>query len=390
MPKLLQINECLNLSTGKIAQYIGDLAVERGWDSWIAYSGREPFSPSKSKTIKIGSFINSCIHFLFHRIFDIEGLCSSYQTKKLIKKIDDIHPDVIHLHNIHDHWLNYELLFKFIIKSKIPVVWTHHDCWAFTGGCMYFDLHNCHQWKTGCKSCQDKRALFLRAPQNLKLKSQLIKKIDKLFMVSVSNWIGQSIKQSLVNGKNNIVIHNGIDTEIFYPKFSKLNDGKFRILGVASTWDKRKGLKDFIALRRLLPNDFVITLVGLTENQIKELPSGITGIKKTDSVEELVKHYCESDVFINTSYSDNFPTVNLEALACGTPVITYDTGGSAEAIDKKTGIVVDQGNIQSLVRSIYSIKQNPFSPQECRSRVINNFEKNMCFEKYIQLYNSIL
>lgn len=183
-PKLFQVNVCLNFSTGKIAQQIGETAINSGWDSWIAYSGREAKVVSKSKTFRIGSFINSCLHYACQLLFDMEGLCSKKATKTLIKKIDEINPDILLLHVIHDHWLNYKILFSYLAQKDIHVIWVQHDCWSFTGGCMYFDMLGCNRWKYGCASCPDKRALFNRASHNYLTKKYYLSRIKSLTFVT--------------------------------------------------------------------------------------------------------------------------------------------------------------------------------------------------------------
>lgn len=390
MPKLLQINVVSNvLSTGKIAEDIAKEAQKCGWDCYIAY-GRMSV-PSVAKEIRIGNKFDVCLHFFLSRIFDIEGLLSIRATKKLIKEIQKINPDVIHLHNIHDHYLNYKLLFEYFSKISTPIVWTQHDCWAFTGGCMYFDVPKCEQWMNKCNDCNKKHSWLLQRPlSNFYLKKHLFTAIQNLTLVPVSEWMTSLLKSSFLSEKRIQTIHNGIETSKFRPVLSKKTDGYFRVLGVASVWSSRKGLGDFVKLRALLPSDVLITLVGLNRKQIQELPKGIFGISRTTNVEELVNLYSCSDVFVNPTYSDNFPTTNLEALACGTPVITYKTGGSPEAIDENTGIVVKTGDVESLANSILYIRKNPFSPQKCRERAVELYDKSKCYEAYMGLYSKLL
>lgn len=392
MLKLLQINECLNLSTGKIAQQIGETAIAHGWESWIVYSGREKEMFSKSNLIRVGNYVDACLHYINQRFFDNEGLSSSHYTKELILKIDSINPNVIHLHNIHDHWLNYSILFAYLAQKNIPIVWTQHDCWAFTGGGMYFDMLGCNNWIDGCHNCQDKRSIiFNQSVRNFNFKQNALAEIKNLTFVPVSDWLTKLMRKSVQKQRSIVTIHNGIDLEVFKPILKKdPKENKFRIIGVAAVWDARKGLDDFIRLGSLLPSDFEITLVGLDEQQIKRLPQGIIGITKTSNVSELAELYSNSDVFVNPTYSDNFPTTNIEALACGTPVITYRTGGSPEAVDEYTGVVIEQGNIEALVEAIYMMKRKPLSSEACRKRAENLFDKNICFEKYIRLYRQLL
>lgn len=396
MPKLLQISVGLGLSIGKISQAIGEKAMSYGWESWMTYSARSKASRPhlktiKSNVIKCSSIIDSYIHYIDFRLFDNEGLASKSSTRKLINKIKEIKPDIIQLHDIHDHWMNYPILLSYLATLDIPIIWVQHDCWAFTGGCMYFDMIACDKWKTGCKSCPDKRTIILnQAERNFNLKAKLLSEIKNLIFISVSDWIGNLLKESSQRNRPIITIHNGIDISRFKPCAEKKKDGKFRIIGVAAVWNARKGFDDFISLRNILPNDYEITLVGLLQNKIDKLPDGIRGIQRTNSIEELAKLYSESDVYVLPTYSDNFPTTNLEALACGTPVITYNTGGSPEAIDEKTGIVVEQGNVGKLAEAIIRMRKNPLSPKDCRERAERLFDKDKCFEEYMELYNKLI
>jgi putative colanic acid biosynthesis glycosyltransferase len=392
MPTLFQINECINLSTGKISQQIGEAAMKHGWDSWLTYSAREAVVPSKSKLIEVGTYFDTCLHYVNQRLFDNEGLSSKKCTRKLIAKIDIIRPDIIQLHNIHDHWLNYQLLFDYLATLDIPIIWVQHDCWAFTGGCMYFDMLNCNKWKDGCKDCPDKRTILNnQSARNFNLKKEHLDKIKNLTFVTVSEWLADLLRDSAQKDRPILTIHNGTDIKVFKPlEFPIANGGTYRILGVAAVWDARKGLNDFVKLRGMLPAEYEITLVGLTEKQIKTLPQGITGIDRISNVQELAKLYAEFDVFVNPTYSDNFPTTNIEALACGTPVITYKTGGSPEAVDWKAGLVVKQGDVGGLANSIMWLRENPKSQQDCRQRALALFDKDKCFEQYIDLFNKLL
>lgn len=389
MPKLLQINITANWgSTGKIAESIGVCAKAKGWESYIAYGLQ--YNPSQSQLFPIASQWDRYVHYLGNRLFDREGLASSAQTRKLIRHIEQIQPDIIQLHNIHDHWLNYEILFNYLNTTNIKVVWTFHDCWAFTGHCYHFIKTNCVKWQTECGNCPQRNRFIDRSQENFRLKKSLFSAHPNLSIVACSNWLGDFVKQSFFKDKRIEVIHNGIDLKIFNPNGQKPNDGKFRIIAVSNVWLPYKGINDILKLRDMLDADYLITIVGLSAKQVKNLPSGIRGIQKTQNVQELVALYSEADVLINPSYADTFPTVNLEALACGTPVITYKTGGSPEAIDEQTGIVVEQGDVHGLVRAINTLRDNPLSEDDCRQRAITFFDKDKCFEQYIYLYEELL
>lgn len=390
MPKLLQINVVSNLlSTGKITNDISKVASCNGWETYVA-CGRGS-RPGISHVIKIGNKSDPYFHYLVDKIFDGEGTSSKSATQKFIRLIDEIKPDLIHLHNLHDHYINYPILFKYISEHNIPTVWTQHDCWAFTGGCMYFDMNGCEEWKRGCNICQFRRKLlFNNSRRNFQLKKEYIAKIPSLAFVAVSDWLAEIIKQSEQGGRIIQVIHNGINVSLFKSVPKKDTSKKFKILGVASPWSKRKGLQDFITIRSMLSDEYQITLVGLSKKQIKELPPGIIGIERTFNINELIQLYSDSDVYVNPTYSDNFPTTNIEALACGTPVITYRTGGSPEAIDEKTGIVVEQGKIDELVKAIIDVKVNPIKSEDCRLRAVEHFDMNKNFMNYIKLYQHLL
>lgn len=390
MKKLLQINISANWgSTGKIAEQIGLCAISHGWESYIVYGNS--MNPSKSKLIKVGPKVNKYLHYIEQSILDNEGLCSRYLTRRVIKKIDAIRPDIIQLHNIHDHYLNYKQLFTYLNSNNIPVVWTFHDCWAFTGHCYHFVRHDCMKWQTECGQCPQRNKFIDRSRENFLLKKSLFASNKNLTIVPCSEWMGDFVKQSFLKDKHIQVIHNGVDLNTFkvHPECRK-QDTKFRIIAVSNVWLPYKGIFDIFKLREMLSDEYEITMVGLAPEQVKTLPDGIRGITRTQNVQQLVELYNESDVLINPTYSDTFPTVNLEALACGTPVITYRTGGSPEAVDEKTGIVIEQGNVDALADAIMQLREHPLSSEACRQRAEELFDKDKCFEKYIELYNKVL
>lgn len=394
---LLQINITANWgSTGKIAEQIGLCAIAHGWKSYIAY-GRW-CNPSKSHLIKVGNKLDMYMHYGEQRIRDNEGLCSRRATKRLIKRICEINPDVVQLHNIHDHYLNYRLLFEYLNKTDIKVVWTLHDCWAFTGHCFHFVTKDCEKWKNGCFECPLKneypKTFLDRSKKHWSLKKELFAGCKNLTIVPVSDWLANFVKESFLKEKRIHVIKNGVDLNIFKPTTSLYlsePNRKFKILAVSSVWYPDKGELDIYKLREMLSEDqFEITMVGLSAVQYKKLPKGIIGIQRTQNLQELVKLYSDADVLINPTYADTFPTVNLEALACGTPVITYRTGGSPEAIDEKTGVVVGQGDVDGLAEAIRMMKEKPLSSTDCRKRAEECFDKDKCFEKYVELYKTLI
>lgn len=388
--KVLQLNVTANWgSTGKIAEGIGEAAMARGWESWIAF-GRYS-NISKSSLIKVGGQKDVYLHYAKNRFFDGEGLGSKKATKELINKINEIKPDIIHLHNIHDHWLNYPILFEYFTTIDTPIVWTFHDCWAFTGHCYHFENVRCNKWEKECRQCPLRfKFSFDKSNRNFNLKKSLLESIlPRLTIVCVSNWIAEKVKKSFFSGAKIIVLYNGINIDFFKP----LNIPKKKtILGVSNVWPESKGLNEFKELRELLSNDIEIKLVGLNKRQINSLPKGIEGFQRITNIDELIKLYNEAFVFVNPTKNDTFPTVNIEALACGTPVITYNTGGSPEAVDNNTGFVVEKGDIEGLAGAINHIIDNPnqFISDDCRKRAVEYFNKNIQFEKYVDLYQSLI
>ena len=384
------------LSTGRITESIGKLAIEKEWDCYIVHGARYARLGSCMHSIQAVSKMGEYAHFAESLLLDNHGLASRRATKAVIEQIKQIQPDLIQLHCVHGYYMNYKLLFEYLNTTNIPVVWTFHDCWAFTGHCTHFVTAGCEKWKTGCFDCPLKgdypKSFIDRSRRNYELKYSLFAKNDNLHIVSVSEWLADLTRESFLKNKDIHVIHNGVDLNVFYPKEVEKST-RVRVLGVSGVWNKDKGLYDFFKLRDLLDKDqFEIVLIGLTKEQLKDLPDGIIGIERTNSVSELAEYYSSADVFVNPTYADSFPTVNMEALACGTPVITYKTGGSPEIIDDNTGIVVKQGDLEGLVEAIKSIseKGKDYYKDICMHRAQKFFDKNMCFKEYLNLYERLI
>lgn len=402
MRTILQINTVGNTgSTGRIVEEIGQVAIKNGWTSYIGYGRKERVS--KSKLIKIGTDLDIKYHVLMTRLFDRQGLESTRATKRLIGEIVKINPDIIHLHNLHGYYLNIEVLFSFLAKSDIPVVWTLHDCWAFTGHCVHFSFVNCMKWKTECFDCPQLRTypkslFFDRSKSNYKLKKKLFTSINNLTIVTVSNWLKNVVQESFLSSCSIKVINNGIDLGIFSGAIKsdirqKFNcEGKFVILGVATDWIERKGLYDFFEISKQLSADYQIILVGLTDSQLKKLPREIIGMSKTESIQSLAELYSMVDLFLNLSVEETFGLTTVEALACGTPVIVYDSTACPEVVTPETGIVVKMGDISGLLSSIEQIRikgKESFSAN-CIAHARMLFDKNDRYKDYINLYESIL
>lgn len=360
--KVLMINTVCGIgSTGRICTDIAASLEAQGHEVKIAY-GREKVPEQYQKyAIHIGSNVDVALHGLRARLIDGCGFGSKQATKRFIKWVKEYNPDVIHLHNLHGYYINIEVLFNYLKVCGKKVLWTLHDCWAFTGHCTYFDYAGCDRWKNLCKDCLQQREYPVcrgldRSKRNYLKKRQLFTDIKDFMLITPSEWLAKLVKQSFLSEYAIEVIHNGVDTAIFKPTVSNLRDkfclkDKKIILGVASNWEKRKGLRYFIELSELLTDEYRIILVGLESKQINILPEKIIGIARTNSTQELAALYTMADVFVNPTLEDNFPTTNLEAIACGTPVVTFDTGGSPESA-KLYGVIVPKGDIHELTKAI--------------------------------------
>lgn len=356
--KLLLINSVCGIgSTGKIVARIADEYISQGNEARIAY-GRSDVVPEEYLPIsyRIGSAWDLNLHALSSRLFDNHGFGSRLATKKFLNWASKYNPDILWLHNLHGYYINVEMLFAWIkSRPQMQVKWTLHDCWAFTGHCTYFDYCGCNKWKTQCKNCPQihkypTSLLTDNSERNYMRKKKLFVGVKYMELITPSLWLASLVKESFLKYQVSVV-RNTIDTSVFKPTSSEFRLkhkllSKRIILGVASAWNERKGFCDFLKLRSLLNAQYEIVLVGLNEKQIKNLPVGITGLRRTKSPEELSEIYTSADIFFNPTYEDNFPTVNLEAEACGTPVVTYNTGGSSETIRLAKSVVIPRGNIE--------------------------------------------
>jgi len=399
---LLQINATINAdSAGRIADDIGKMAIAFGYESYIAY-GRSN-KGSSSNLIRIGNKMNIATHGLYSLLFDKQGLASRQATKNFVRQIESIRPDIIHIHNLHGYYINYEILFRYINTLEVPVVWTFHDCWPFTGHCSFFDAVHCDKWQTECDACPNRagypRSLFVDSSKSIfRRKKKLFSSCMNLTIVTPSVWLADIVKSSFLGSKNIITIHNGVDMNIFQPATSveayrkySIPQNKFIILGVAGVWSKRKGLDDFVTLSKRIDDRNIIILVGLDKQQQKDLPKNIKGISRTDNIRELAQLYAMSDVFVNPTWVDNFPTTNIESLACGTPVITYHTGGSPEALSEDTGFIVEKGDITGLLSAIDKVRElgKAAFTEKCRQRAIQFFDKEARYKDYMDLFQRI-
>ncbi len=398
--KVLQINSVCGIgSTGRIATDIHNKLREQGHESYIAY-GRE-LPKNCDNAIRIGTKIDNYIHVAKTRIFDKHGLGSKRATIEFIKKVKELNPDIIHLHNIHGYYINVEILFDYLKEANKPVVWTLHDCWSFTGHCVYFSYIKCEKWKKGCSECPQRKEypkslLFDKSISNYSKKKLMFKKNNFLNIVSVSKWLNDAVSESFLNENNRFIITNGIDTDLFKPKRSDIYSrigiqNKFIILGVASKWTNRKGFRRFISLANLLSSDEVIVLVGVNKNQQKNLPSNIICVEKTNSIEDLISYYSEADVFVNMSFEETFGLVTAEAISCGTPAVVFNSTANPELINPNVGIVVEDYSEESVYKAIISIKNKDNTNADiCHQHVKEHYSRKTMLNKYISLYNNLI
>lgn len=390
--KIVQINANAGIaSTGKICTSISKLLDDEGIENYILYS---LVGDNRSNSIRYANPIIRRLQSLYEKVTGNFGFGAFFTTKKLIKYLELINPTIIHLHNIHSHDCDLAVLFRYICMKEIRVIWTFHDCWAFTGLCTHFDQVKCNRWETECYDCPIKSKYVIRdASKRLyRRKKESYGDNVNLTIVTPSKWLASFVGRSFLNVYDTIVINNGIDLTIFQYRDSSFKirnnlQGKFIVLGVSNIWGKGKGLDAFIELSKKLVDCFQIVLVGTDNDVDKILPSNIISIHRTQNQIELAEIYSASDVFVNPTLEDNFPTVNMEAIACGTPVITYNTGGSPEIIDNTCGIVVPKGNVDHLLTAIVSVqtKMIVFNSESCRKRALLYDERDK-YRDYLDLY----
>lgn len=400
MKKLLQINPVIkeNTSTGKIMRTLGELAQAAGWESYVAYSrARDGVPPHSSRLVPVGNKADLLLHWVATRLFDAHGLASRLATRRFVARLRELNPDVIHIHNIHGYFLNYKILSRALAQMGKPVVWTVHDCWLYTGHCYHYASAGCERWKTGCHHCPQKKAfpaswLLDRSRRNWEDKKKAFCSIPGLTLVTVSRWMKGEIARSFLGGVRCEVIHNGIDLDTFRPSPSAetaLAYGTY-YLAVASIWLPEKGLQDLEKLSSVLDADERLVVVGKRPSGHR-FPRNVVCLERTADAAALAALYTEAVALVNPTWQDNYPTVNMEAIACGTPVVSYRTGGSPESITPQTGRVVEQGDVEGLAEALHAIRKQGKThyTEACRSYALAHFRAQDRFNDYIQLYESL-
>lgn len=387
-------------STGKIIADIVNRLAKEGHEAKVLYGvGAAPAADSEN-AVKTAGKLDYSVHNALSRVTDHAGLYSSNATRRLIREIKAYHPELIHLHTLHGYYVNYELLFAYLREAKIPVVWTLHDCWSFTGHCTHFVSTGCEKWKTQCADCQQLHAYpkcYTRGDvaRNYQRKKRAFTALPEMTIVTPSEWLGECVRQSFLKRYPVQVIHNGIDLTVFHPRKSAFRErfalqDKFVILGVANQWDRRKGFDVFLEMARRLSGQFQIVLVGTSEQNDRILPEQIISVHRTHNQQELAELYSAADLFVNPTREETFGLVNVEALACGTPVVTFQTGGCPEIVDESCGMVVPCEDTEALEKAIYQVYEMPerFPERACLQRA-ETFSSELQCERYLSLYRAI-
>jgi len=401
MKKLIQINTVCNTSTGRIMGDIQRAANKLGYETLSFVGRRKVFQDIRCE--KFGNPVSFWIHVALTTVFDRQGFGSYFTTKKLVRRLRAEKPDIIHLHNLHGYYLNLPVLFQYLSEEfQGQIFWSFHDCWPFTGHCPHFAARNCDKWRTGCYACQEKREypislLFDSSSRNYRDKKRLFCNLNNLVIITPSEWMAGWIRQSFFSKYPIKVIYNGINLKLF--SYRKPEDAFYEeydidrsrkiLLGVASVWNKRKGLADFISLASKLPEEYQIILVGLSKRQISALPYNVRGITRTENVEELIRFYSAAHIFINPSVEESFSLVTIEAIACGTPVIVLDTSAVKELVNMENGIILGKHNAEEYLQAITDIEDRKMN-RHAVMKTAEKYDVDCMAANVLQLYKETL
>ena len=407
---LVEINTVVNNSTGRIMHDIQREADISGMETLSIVGRRHVYTDVPC--VKFGNALSFWIHVIWTTLTDRHGLepvLSVIYTGKMVRRIREANPDIIHLHNIHGYYLHYPTLMKYLAyEYKGKIIWTFHDLWPITGHCAYYSAVNCDKWMTGCNHCPNKKRYPVSlgldgSRKNYEIKKELFTSLSNLTITVPSEWMASQVRQSFMGKYPVEVIHNGIDTAVFDHnrliadldiESNKCADetaysDKKILLSVASIWDERKGLKDLVALSDKLSDDYVMVIVGLSKHQISRLPKGVIGITRTENIEELVSLYSRAHIFINPSLEESFSLVTVEALSCGCPCIVLDTSAVAELVNDDNGVVLHSHKPEDYLDAIKSIENRGYSRESVRATALKYDNKYM-LEGYMRLYGEVL
>lgn len=397
--KILEINSVNYGSTGNIMFSIANLAEKHGHIVYTA-SGFTKRKLSRHRSSIVSHIPAKLLHTYMARFTGYNGCFSLLPTLALIVRMNRIKPDLIHLHNLHGWYVNIPLLFRYIKKHRIPVVWTLHDCWALTGQCPHFTILKCDKWKTGCHDCsyphnEYPQTRVDRSAHMWKLKKRWFTGVDNMIIVTPSQWLSNLVKQSFLREYDVKIINNGIDLSVFHPTLSDFRKkyhlgNKYMILGVSLGWNYKKGLDVFVKLANVLGEKYQIVLVGTDLEAEKQLPQNVITVRSTDNQKELAEIYTAADVFVNPSREENYPTVDMEALACGTPVITFNVGGGPEIVTQECGIVLECDDLSEMESAIEKVcTQLHITEDVCVNRA-TEFNMHTKFQEYVELYENTI
>ncbi len=403
--RVAHINVTSGLSTGRVASGVCEALEDMGHRALLCYSRGYP--PQKTPGYRVGNPVDVRLHALGARLTDRAGFFSRYATKRLVKQLTLYKPDVIHLHNLHGYYLDIPTLFRYLAKAGIPVVWTLHDCWAFTGHCAYYSMAKCDRWRSGCGHCPQrgtypKSLLLDQSSRNWQQKREAFLSVPNLTLVTPSVWLGREVSRSFLGKRPIRVIQNGVDVVDFRPcdEPELLSDvvkryglaqleGKHMLLSVASTWEKRKGFDDLVALSQLLREDLCLVLVGLNDLQCRDLPDNMVGLPLTQSIRELRALYTAADLCLSLSHEETQGMTLLEALACGTQVLCYAATALPETVTPEVGETVPENDLEAVAAACARLCDQPKSPAVCRARA-NEYEKRRQSARYVGLYQDLL
>lgn len=396
--KILQINAVYGiLSTGITTKQLSDYLTSNSIENEVVYGLHEQ---KGSGAFFIGGKLRRRVDQILSRFFKLNGYFSFLSTIKALRYINSCKPDIIHLRNLHEYYINIPLLLNYIHRKKIAVVITLHDCFFFTGYCPYYTINNCNKWKTGCSKCG---YYNLNVERMFSDKYKYLSKIERLAVVGVSDWVTNEARQSKILGNAKVItrIYNWIDLNLFKPcEGTIVNDlkrmykieNRFVILCVSAVWSKRKRLDDVLSVAEKLGDDYRIILIG-DINETVNLPANIISIPIQYEIKELVKFYSVADVFMHLSLEETFGKVTAESLACGTPAIVYNSTASPELVSEGCGIVINEvGDIDSIIQAIKEIKGKGkfFYSNNCRQYAVRNFNMKNNAKSYLEIYKTLV
>lgn len=393
--KIAYINIGKAGSTGRIIIDLSRIAEEKQIETLSVYPGGRANLPKSPNDYIVAPEVIKLLTREMTYISGLEGRLSIISTFLLIMKLQRFDPDIIHLNNLHGWYLNIPMLFSYIKKNNIRVIWTFHDCWPITGHCTHFQINNCKKWCKECNQCElhleYPKCYFDNSKSTFRMKRKAFTGIDNLTIVTPSEWLEHIVSQSFLRDYKILTINNGIDLSKFKPTKSNFREchacqDKHIVLGVQSSWGYKKGIDVFIKLSEILPDKYLIVLVGTTSKIDADLPNNILSIHRTNNVQELAEIYSAADVFVNPTREDTFPTVNIEALACGTPVVTFDVCGSGEIIDETCGIKIPKDDINELYKAITMVCEDRCFDSKACIRRSKKFDKEVMFQRYFDLY----